>query len=413
MTVEEIERLLAEFYEGNTNEQEEELLKEAFRTEEVPEHLQKDKKLFLSFFPGKVVDNVPAGLEDKLSRMIDEKAEEEQRFFHRNKAKRNWRWIGGIAATILVLVGVGYGITNMGEDMRPPTPQDTFSDPEAAYKALQATLIEVSANLNKGIEQIEETRIDVTKVNQEVRKEIQQESDMKTMKIILAGVLLMLPLLCQAQKNLFNKYGDMKGVSSVYISKAMIETNPNLFTKDVYIGKVSGQLNSVQVLSTMDNNVKKEMRKDLRSLVQSSRYELLMKQKGTVSSSEFYMSRKGEKVKELIMIVDGAATLKFVYLEGDMTLKDIQNIMMYQNTSWNGNNVNIQLPDINWAEIEKLKNRDWLGELKHSQELALKGLENVAKLKDNKYLKEQMDTDTWKRFEKSMEALEERLEKME
>ena len=58
---------------------------------------------------------------------------------------------------------------------------------------------------------------------------------MKTMKMILAGVLLMLPLLCQAQKNLFNKYGDMKGVSSVYISKAMIETNPNLFTKDVYI----------------------------------------------------------------------------------------------------------------------------------------------------------------------------------
>ena len=79
-----------------------------------------------------------------------------------------------LAATILVLVGVGYGITNMEEDMRPPTPQDTFSDPEAAYKALQATLIEVSANLNKGIEQIEETRIDVTKVNQEVRKEIQQ-----------------------------------------------------------------------------------------------------------------------------------------------------------------------------------------------------------------------------------------------
>ena len=83
MKVEEIERLLAEFYEGNTNEQEEELLKEAFRTEEVPEHLQKDKKLFLSFFPGEVVDNVPAGLEDKLSRMIDEKAEEEQRLDRR------------------------------------------------------------------------------------------------------------------------------------------------------------------------------------------------------------------------------------------------------------------------------------------------------------------------------------------
>lgn len=143
-------------------------------------------------------------------------------------------------------------------------------------------------------------------------------------------MLLLLSLFCQAQANLFNKYNDLKGVSSVYISKAMIESNPNLFTKDVYIGKVSGLLNSVQVLSTIDSNLRKELRKDLNALVESSKYELLMKQKGTVSSSAFYMSRKGDKVKELIMILDGAATLKFVYLEGEMTLKDIQNIMMYQ-----------------------------------------------------------------------------------
>ena len=44
MKVEEIERLLAEFYEGNTNEQEEELLKEAFR---------RTRNSFSAFFPGK------------------------------------------------------------------------------------------------------------------------------------------------------------------------------------------------------------------------------------------------------------------------------------------------------------------------------------------------------------------------
>lgn len=174
MKVEEIERLLAEFYEGCTNEREEELLKEAFETEDIPERLLKDKKLFLSFFSREVVGDAPAELGDKLSRMIDEKAEEEQRFFRRNKSRRNWRWIGGIAATVLLLMGIGFGITNMGKDMRPPTPQDTFSDPEAAYKALQATLIEVSTNLNKGIEQVEATQMDVTKVNQEICKEIQR-----------------------------------------------------------------------------------------------------------------------------------------------------------------------------------------------------------------------------------------------
>ncbi|ADV43711.1 hypothetical protein Bache_1711 [Bacteroides helcogenes P 36-108] len=203
--------------------------------------------------------------------------------------------------------------------------------------------------------------------------------------MILAGILLMLPLLCQAQKNLFNKYGDMKGVSSVYISRAMIETNSNLFTKDIYIGKVSGQLNSVQVISTMDNNVKKEMRKDLRSLVQSSKYELLMKQKGVVSSSEFYMSRKGDKVKELIMIVDGAATLKFVYLEGDMTLKDIQNIMMYQNTSWNGSVFNVQIAGLDLADVN-ISNKNWLKGLGDLE--ALKDLEGLKSLKELKNLKD-------------------------
>ena len=229
--------------------------------------------------------------------------------------------------------------------------------------------------------------------------------------MILAGILLLLPLICQAQKNLFNKYNDLKGVSSVYISKAMIETNPNLFTKDVYIGKVSGQLNSVQVLSTMDNNVKKDMRKDLRSLVQSSKYELLMKQKGVVSSSEFYISRKGDKVKELIMIIDGAATLKFVYLEGEMTLKDIQNIMMYQNTSWNEGKSEIRINSFDLADLNALKDKDWLKGLKGLKDL--ESLKNFTNSTDMKALRKYMDSDSWKRFEEGMKVLEKRLEALE
>lgn len=195
------------------------------------------------------------------------------------------------------------------------------------------------------------------------------------MKMLMAVLLLTLPLLCRAQRYLFDKYNDMRGVSSVFISKAMLDMNPDLFTKDVYIGKVSGQLNAVQILSTMDNNIKKDMRKDLRSLTQASKYELMMKQKGTVSSSEFYINRKGDKVKELIMIIDGAATLKFVYLEGDMTLKDIQNIMMYQNTGLNGGT-----RTYNTFTLPKI-------------ELA--------------------DAETWKLFEKSMKELDERLKDLE
>lgn len=251
---------------------------------------------------------------------------------------------------------------------------------------------------------------------------------MKAMRLILVSLLLLVPLFSQAQKNLFSKYDDMKGVSSVYISKTMMELNPNLFMKDLYIGKVAERLNSVQVLSTRDNKIREELAKDIRSLVQSSKYELLMKQKGTVSGSEIYVNRKGNKVKELIMITDGAASLKFVYMEGDMTPDDIKKLMLYQNSSMNSHfntlnlfDGNLNMADANnWTDIkalEGLKGLEGLKSLENLKDLAnLKGLsslKDLSKLKDSEYLKKQMDADSWKRFKESMEMLEERLQSLE
>ena len=47
MTIEQIKSLLARFYEGQTTPEEERLLADFFRREDVPEDLQEDKQLFL------------------------------------------------------------------------------------------------------------------------------------------------------------------------------------------------------------------------------------------------------------------------------------------------------------------------------------------------------------------------------
>ena len=72
MKVEEIERLLAEFYEGNTTESQEEALRDYFRTKEVPERLLKEKRDFFSPLcqAAEMDMKVPAGLEDKLTLLI-------------------------------------------------------------------------------------------------------------------------------------------------------------------------------------------------------------------------------------------------------------------------------------------------------------------------------------------------------
>ena len=175
MEVEEIERLLAKFYDADTDESQEDALRDYFRITEVPEHLLKDKYLFLNLYQTEDRDvEVPVGLGDKLSLLIDKKTEEEQRFFRPNRAKRNWRWVGSIAATVLLLIGIGYGVDKLGDDVCPPTTQDTFSDPEEAYHVLQAALLEISTNLNCGLNEVKATQSDMRKIHQEVRNEIKR-----------------------------------------------------------------------------------------------------------------------------------------------------------------------------------------------------------------------------------------------
>lgn len=172
MRVEEIERLLADFYEGNTSEKQEEILKKYFETQNVPEHLEKDKRLFLCFHKRRDVPvEIPAGLEDKLSRMIDMKEQEEIHFFRKNKSKRNWRWVGGIATSIVLLLGLGYNISNISDSMEKP--QETFTEPEVAYEVLQATLMEVSMGLNYGIDEMMDAPKDIRRTNREIKKDLQ------------------------------------------------------------------------------------------------------------------------------------------------------------------------------------------------------------------------------------------------
>ena len=170
MKIGEIEKMLEAFYEGKTTEEQEEMLRYYVKTEVVPEQFDIDKKIFLCYDKATHVDDIPLGFEHKLIELIDEKAEEEKRFIVRNKTVFNWKWIGSIAASILLMVGIGYGIINLrsyGE------PRDTYTDPQEAYNAIQAALIEISSNLNDGMAQLVEVRQDVNKISNEIIKEIE------------------------------------------------------------------------------------------------------------------------------------------------------------------------------------------------------------------------------------------------
>ena len=137
MKVNEIERLLARYYDGETSETEEKELKRFFTEEDVPAHLLAEKEIFMQL-AAQPAPEIPEGLESRLSRKIDQWDTGERRTLKIKKHTRTLRlqWIGSIAASLLILLSVGLYL------YKPyPAPHDTCATPEEAYVQAQKSLL--------------------------------------------------------------------------------------------------------------------------------------------------------------------------------------------------------------------------------------------------------------------------------
>ena len=70
-----IEKLLERFYNAETSEAEEQMLKDFFLNEEVPPHLQAEKEIFVQLY----TSDIPYGMEKRLGKLIDEWEVSEQK----------------------------------------------------------------------------------------------------------------------------------------------------------------------------------------------------------------------------------------------------------------------------------------------------------------------------------------------
>lgn len=140
MNTHEIKALLNRFYDGQTSEDEERALQRYFESDEVAPELLEEKNFFNQLF-------VPGGLEERLSSHIDRLARSEQTVRH-----ARFRWIAGIAASILLLIGVGI---YFGNNRSEPFYQDTYSSPEEAYPTAERAISLLAHNVNKGFKHVE------------------------------------------------------------------------------------------------------------------------------------------------------------------------------------------------------------------------------------------------------------------
>lgn len=175
---------------------------------------------------------------------------------------------------------------------------------------------------------------------------------MKLLKLKIALVALaMLPVLMFAQSpadELFDKYSEQEGFTSVYITQHMFSLFADVETdedEDGFIELVKN-LNCIKIISVDEENKElnasvnfyDEIMKDF----PKDEYEELMVVKKKDQDVKFLIRKEDKNIKELLMIVGGVEDNALISIQGDIDLKTISKLSKTMNIQGMENLENIE-----------------------------------------------------------------------
>ena len=151
---------------------------------------------------------------------------------------------------------------------------------------------------------------------------------MKRLFITLVATLLV-ALTLPAQENVFEKYADTEGGTTVYISKKMFNMMKDVKSEDLNLGTLSGKINDMQILTCEDKGTVAKLRKDIAYISPDNGYEELMRVREEGERITIY-AKEGKKENEYILLVDDSEELVLIQINGQLTLEELQSVVSTQ-----------------------------------------------------------------------------------
>ncbi|MBG0860880.1 MAG: hypothetical protein IQL11_15380 [Bacteroidales bacterium] len=142
MYKEDIKKLLEKYYNAQSSEEEELILKRFFREADIPSDLQFEKELFNYIGKSEPVPEPSEGFEERIIAAIDRS----DSTFSIPRRRKLFITVTSIAAGLLILTGSYFFFINRTKTI------DTFSDPRIAYAEAMKILYDVSVSMNRGTE---------------------------------------------------------------------------------------------------------------------------------------------------------------------------------------------------------------------------------------------------------------------
>lgn len=147
---------------------------------------------------------------------------------------------------------------------------------------------------------------------------------------IITFLMVFCSVLSYGQQSILDKFADMDGITSVYISKSMISLFPqgNTNVNGINIGNIANRLDNIQILSADERETIAQLREGTSDINPKNGYEELMKVREDGEKVTIYFNEKKKK-KEFVLVVDDKDEFTIISIVGDLTLKEIQGIIQH------------------------------------------------------------------------------------
>ena len=133
-----IRKLLARYYDGQTSEEEESELARLFASGDVPDDMAEERLFFVHLHGSNDTSGVPYGFEERLEDMVDCLAEADGA--GRSAVvplRRRLKIVAGIAASVLFVASLGFGLLNRVDNMHTPSVDDRIALAQAQEAILK------------------------------------------------------------------------------------------------------------------------------------------------------------------------------------------------------------------------------------------------------------------------------------
>ena len=131
------------------------------------------------------------------------------------------------------------------------------------------------------------------------------------------------------QQSFFDKYAEMDGVTSVYITKSMLSLFPKGQTNvnGINIGDIASRLDNIQILSADEQPIVDKLRKETSHINTRNGYEELMRVREDGEKTTIYFKDGKKDKKEFLLLQDAKDEFTIISIVGDLTLQEIQGII--------------------------------------------------------------------------------------